>query len=201
MGDAARTLPGDQLTLRDRLSRLTFKDACGLLGSQGRQLIQNNANTWAISVQDDVHLGDDLLRVRFPAAPGVAPAITTITLMAEARHRLHVHCNQCETLCDHLGATFSLVLEEKLAMGLAELPPEREPVVSQSDEDLVERALSERAERARTEKMKVKSADPQTPTPDWESPLADLQAPPGALPTPLAGLETPFADWETSFPD
>ncbi len=167
MGNAPRTLPGDQLTLRDRLSRLTFKDACTLLGSQGRQLIQNNANTWAISVQDDVYLGDDLLRVNFPATPDVAAAITTITLMAEARNRLHVHCNQCETVCDHLGATFSLILEEKLAMGLAELPPEREPVVSLSDKDLVDRALSERAERARTEKMKVKSADPETPWADY----------------------------------
>lgn len=164
---ADKVLPSDQLTLKDRLSRLSFKEACKLLGPQGQQLIQSNANAWTVSIQDDVYFGDDLLRVRFPVKPDSAPAIVTITLKADARHRLHYRCDRCETACDHVGATFSLILEEKTALGLAEPPPEREPVESLTEEDLVKQALAERAERARTEKMKIRSGDPQKPWTDY----------------------------------
>ncbi|MBY0528274.1 MAG: DEAD/DEAH box helicase family protein [Gemmataceae bacterium] len=154
-----KVVPSDRLSLKDRLSRLTFLDACKLLGAQGKQLIQSNANTWTIDIADDVHLGDDLLRVRLAATPGHAPAIVTITLMAAARQRLHYRCDQCEMACDHVGAVFSLILEEKTALGLAAPPPERQPVASIAEDDLVERALLDRQQRARDEKMTVKSAD------------------------------------------
>ena len=162
-----KVLPSDRLSLKDRLSRLTFTDACKLLGEQGRKLIQSNANVWPIKIPDDVHVGDDLLRVRFPAEPGSSPPIVTITLMAAARQRLHYRCNQCEMACDHVGAVFSLILEEKTALGLAAPPPEREPVESLADEDLVEKALADRAQRAREEKMMVKSSDPKRPWTDY----------------------------------
>ncbi len=60
------------------------------------------------------------------------------------------------------GAAFSLILEEKLALGLSAPPPERQPVESLSDEELVKQAIEERAERARTEKMQLKSMDKDT---------------------------------------
>jgi ERCC4-related helicase len=161
---AVKVLPSDQLSLKDRLSRLTFKDACKLLGENGQKLIQSNANAWSISIPDDVYLGSDLLRVSFPQTDGV---IVTITLMAEARQRLHFRCNRCETACDHVGAVFSLILEEKTALGLAAPPPERQPVESLTEEDLVQFALRDRAQRARDEKMKVKSADPEQPWTDY----------------------------------
>ena len=160
-------LPSDRLSLKDRLSRLTFVDACKLLGTQGRQLIQANANTWTLNIQEDVYLGDDLLRVRFPAEPGSPQAIVTITLMAAARKRLHFRCDHCETVCNHIGAVFSLILEEKTALGLAAPPPEREPVESVSEDDLVERAFADRQQRAREEKMTVKSADADRPWTDY----------------------------------
>src|SRR5438045_1684285 len=96
----AKVRPSDRLSLKDRLSRLTFVEAWKLLGAQGRQLIQSNANNWTIDIEEDVHLGDDLFRVRFPSEG----AIVTITLMAAARQRLHIRCDQCETVCDHVGA-------------------------------------------------------------------------------------------------
>lgn len=160
-------LPSDRLSLKDRLSRLTFVDACKLLGTQGRQLIQSNANTWTLNIQEDVHLGDDLLRVRFPAEQGSPAAIVTITLMATARKRLHYRCDHCETVCNHIGAVFSLILEEKTALGLAAPPPEREAVESLSENDLVERALADRQQRAREEKMTVKSANTDRPWTDY----------------------------------
>jgi superfamily II DNA or RNA helicase len=164
---STKVLPSDRLSLRDRLSRLTFLDACKLLGTQGRQLIQRNANAWPITIPDDVHVGDDLFRVKFPGYGGEEPAIVTLTSMAEARQRIHYCCDQCETACDHVGAAFSLILEEKTALGLAAPPPERKPVASLAEEDLVAQALADRAQRAREEKMTVLAAEPAQPWTDY----------------------------------
>ena len=60
------TRPSGQLSLKDRLSRLNFTDACKLLGPGGAKLIQKGANLWDIKVDDDVFLGEDLFRVSFP---------------------------------------------------------------------------------------------------------------------------------------
>jgi hypothetical protein len=150
------------LTLRDRLSRLDFLHACKLLGEQGKKLIQQGGRH-EFKLPDDVYLGDDLFRVR------VDEAIVTITRMAEARERLHWHCDRCQSACYHAGAAFALVLEEKTTLGLAAPPPEkrRVPIESLAEDDLVARALAERRERARTEKMKVQSADPDHPWTDY----------------------------------
>ncbi len=162
----AAVKPSGKLTLRDKLSRLSFLQACKLLGPEGRKLIQLGAKR-EYNLAEDVFLGDDLFRQRFPAPGGGEPVIATITLMAQARDRLHWHCDHCEGACDHVGAAFSLILEEKTALGLAAPPPERKPVESLSEEALVKLALDERAERARSEKMKVVAADPQRPWTDY----------------------------------
>jgi superfamily II DNA or RNA helicase len=54
-----------------------------------------------------------------------------------------------------------LILEEKLALGLAIPPPDKAPLETLSEEQLVQRALEERAERVRQEKMSLESADPE----------------------------------------
>lgn len=154
-----------QLTLRDRLSRLTFEQACKLLGPQGRKLIPLGA-MWECNPAEDVYFQGDLFRLRLPRASG-DPVNATITLMAEARDRLHWRCDHCESACEHVGAAFSLILEEKTALGLAAAPPERKPVESLSDEAVIQRALDERAERARSERFKVVAADPAQPWTDY----------------------------------
>jgi len=165
---ATTTRPGDKLSLRDRLSRLTFTDACKLLGPEGGKLIRQSANRWDIKIDRDVHLGDDLFRLRFPGEfVDGRPVVVTITLMAEARQRLHWNCTACHGVCEHVGAAFSLLLEEKLALGLAAPPKPRVPVESLDEDALVARALEERAERARTEKMAVRSGDPARPWADY----------------------------------
>src|SRR5262245_13119465 len=136
----------DKLTLRDRLSRLTFEQACKLLGPQGRKLIQLGAMR-DYSLAEDVYLQGDLFRMRFPAATGNELTTVTITLMAEAKDRLHWRCDHCGQACEHVGAALSLILEEKTALGLAAPPPERKPVESLSEEAAVEQALFQRAER------------------------------------------------------
>ncbi len=164
----AKVLPSGRLSLKDRLSRLTFSEACALLGPEGRQLIQRHANAWDFKLRDDVFLGPDLFRLRFPndSVDG-APLVVTITLMAEVRNRLHFCCNRCRQACEHVGAAFSLILEEKLALGLAAPPKPREPIESLAEDELLRRALAERAERARTEKMSVKTMDAKRPWTDY----------------------------------
>jgi hypothetical protein len=164
----AKTLPGSKLTLKDRLSRLTFLDACKLLGPQGKKLIQQSGNAWDFKIEEDVFLGEDLFRLRVPGEfDGDQPVVVTITLMAEVPQRLCWNCTGCESACAHAGAALGLILDEKMALGLAAPPKPRVPVESLGEEDLVKRALAERAERARFEKMKVQSADPSLPWTDY----------------------------------
>jgi SNF2-related domain/Helicase conserved C-terminal domain len=162
------TRPRGQLTLRDRLSRLTFLDACKLLGPSGAKLIQKGGNLWDIKIADDVFLGDDLFRLRLPEKTrGGQPLTVSITLMSEAKQRLHWNCSQCFHACEHVGAALSLILEDKLALGLAAPPTPRVPIESLDEEELVAKALAERQERARLEKMAVRSADNERPWTDY----------------------------------
>jgi superfamily II DNA or RNA helicase len=163
-----KTLPSAKLTLKDKLSRLTFSDACKLLGAEGRKLIPKNANTWEFVVDEHVFLGDDLFRLTFPGEyDDGQPIIVTITLMAEAKHGLHWNCTKCDTACAHAGAAFSLILEQKMALGLAAPPKPRIPVESLDEQTLLDTAMADRRERARTEKMKVVSSDPSKPWTDY----------------------------------
>ncbi len=142
-----------ELTLKDRLSRLTFPQACKLLGPEGAKLI-GLGGKHEIELDERVHLGGDLFRLSFD------DAVVTITTMAEARQRLNWNCTSCSGACEHVGAAFSLILEEKTALGLAAAPPERVPVGSLSEEALIRQAIAERQERAKLEKMNVRSVQP-----------------------------------------
>jgi superfamily II DNA or RNA helicase len=167
MTTAIRTRPAAKLSLKDRLSRLTFLEACKLLGPQGKDLIQRSGNQWDFELAEDVYFRGDLFRLRFPESVNGQPLTVTITLMAEAKNRLHWRCSGCEGACSHVGAAFSLILEEKMLLGLAEPPKPRTPIESLPEKDLVARALAERAERAKVEKMSVESADPSRPWTDY----------------------------------
>ncbi len=164
---AAKVLPSNRLTLKDRLSRLTFTDACKMLGAEGKALIQRHANKWDLDVQEDVHLDNDAFQVDFPANPGEARVQATLTLSPEGRNSVVCRCSACGPACEHLAAVLSLVLEEKTALGLAAPPKERLPVESLAEEDLVKQALADRAQRAREEKMSIKPADAEQPWTDY----------------------------------
>ncbi len=154
------TKASHRLTLKDRLSRLNFTQACKLLGAEGRQLIQRGGK-FEIDLEEQVCLEGDLFRVEFD------DAIVTIALMADAKDRLHWNCTTCQWPCEHAGAAFSLLLEEKTALGLAAPPPERIPVESLGEDELIRRALTEREERSRKEKFKLQSRDPLKPWTDY----------------------------------
>jgi hypothetical protein len=146
------TKPSPDLTLFDTLSRLTFARAAKLLGPNGNRLIAEGGK-FDIDLTTQVKFDRDKFRLTLDGA------VVRLNLSPAVRHRLEWHCNACEVPCDHAGAAFSLILEEKLALGLAEAPPERAPAESVSEEALVAQALAERAERARTEKMRLTSVD------------------------------------------
>jgi hypothetical protein len=147
------TKPSSELTLFDTLSRLTFVRATKLLGADGNQLLAAGGK-YDIDIMAQVKLDPDRFRL------AIDSTTVTLALNPAMRNRLEWRCDTCDVPCEHAGAAFSLILEEKLALGLADTPPEREPVESQSEEALVARALAEREERARTEKMRITSLDP-----------------------------------------
>jgi len=149
-----------ELTLKDRLSRLTFIQACKILGSEGKRWLTQGGK-FEIILNEHVFLGNDLFRLTLP------DAIVTITLMASARDRLHWNCTACSQLCEHVGAAFSLILEDKMALGLAAPPPERKPVESLNEDELVHVAIEERRERAKTEGMKLRAVNGHGPWTDY----------------------------------
>jgi len=140
------------ITLKDRLSHLTYRQACKHLGPNGEKLIIQGGK-YDIDIAGQVFLEKDRCLLDLPEAK------VSIRLDPEKPRQLKSRCNACETVCEHLGAAFSLVLEEKLALGLAAPPPERQPIESLSDAALIKQALAEREERARTEKMRIRSVN------------------------------------------
>jgi hypothetical protein len=142
----------DMNNLKDKLSHLTYREACKLLGPEGEQLIRAGGKC-DIEIGENVVLREDFLRVP------VEEAVVTMTLSPEKPKRLKFGCNICSTLCEHVGAVFSLILEEKLSLGLSAPPPERRPAEGLTDGALIKQAIEERLERAKTERMRLKSMD------------------------------------------
>ena len=145
--------PSNQLTLKDRLSRLTFRQAVRLLGEEGEKLIYAGGR-YEFDLQDQVTLTDEQFELRLPEGRA------TIELDPAARDKLRLSTSEDGFRNPLMGAALSLILEEKLALGLARAPKERVPIEALSEAELVERALAEREERAQNEKMTVRSEEP-----------------------------------------
>ncbi len=157
-----------QLTLKDKLSRLSFVQAQKLLGPKGAHWLALGGKI-DIDTAAQVRLTDESCRVTFPGAGAKAdPLVVRVALHPGYRDRLQVGCNRSgdEALL-HQGATLALILEEKTSLGLAAAPIEDTPWELLSEEALESRALLEREKRASEEKMTVKSADSTTPWTDY----------------------------------
>jgi superfamily II DNA or RNA helicase len=148
------------LTLRDRLSHLSFLPACKLLGERAKALLREGG-ALDVDPSEQVTLSDDRFVLRLPEAQ------VAIELSDESPMRLRVRCSACREACVHAGAAVSLVLEEKLALGLAAPPRERVPVESLDERTLIRQALEERAERARSERMRMTPSRPTIPWMDF----------------------------------
>lgn len=164
---APLTRPG-KLTFQDRLGRLTYHQACKLLGDDGVKLLRSVAGTWTIDAERDVYLGGDLFRLRLTdheLAAGYATVV--ITQMTGRKGELLLRCDQCETACRHAAATLDFLLNDKLLLGLSAPPDESVPLELLTADELQQRALDERRQRASAEKMKVRSSDPSQPWTDY----------------------------------
>jgi len=140
-----------EITLKDRLSRLTYTRACRLLGPEGARLIRQGGSFDIDMAENRVCLDDE----RFTLS--INGSFVTIS---HENGRLDFNCSSCQSACHHAGAAFSLILEEKTLLGLAKPPVKRTPAESLGEEDLVNRALEDRRERAAKERMEIRSIDP-----------------------------------------
>ncbi|MFB3905594.1 MAG: SWIM zinc finger family protein [Acidobacteriota bacterium] len=132
-------------TLKDKLSRLDLVRAGRLLGSDGEALIREGGKR-EIDF-DSVELTENRMTLRLP------DATVQLFLDVAARNRINWRCSSCRSACEHVGAALSLVLEEKTALGLAAPPLMKTPLELLSDEQVVERLLTERRQRALSEPM------------------------------------------------
>ncbi len=141
--------------LRDRLAHLNYRQACKLLGPKGPKLIREGGRM-DIDPEAQVNLGVDTLTLKLNGLKA------QIRLDNRKPGHLAFACSQCRGVCEHVGAAFSLVLEEKLSLGLAAPPEEKQSGKSLdvSEQDLIEKALEERLERVRKEKIRIAPSEP-----------------------------------------
>lgn len=154
------TKPERKMTLRDKLSRLSYLQAVKLLGDQGKQLIRQGGQ-FEIDLEQQVYFRGDLFQLKIPFDSDGNSANASLTMMAESRNRLKWNCTRCNGPCEHVGAALSLILEEKMLLGLSKPPAERVPIESLSEEELVTQAIADRTTRAKEEKFQLKSATPK----------------------------------------
>ena len=138
-------------SLKDVLSHLTFRKACKLLGPDQASGSIRAGGRYDIDIDAQVTFRDDSFRFR------IGTALVVLTLDDTAEQALRIRCNRCAEPCIHQGAALSLVLEDKVALGLAAPPPQRVPVENLSGEELIQQAIEERRERASNEKMQFTS--------------------------------------------
>lgn len=138
--------------LKDLLGRLTYEEACALLGKEGELLLQKGGR-WDIRIENQVELSKDQflldlgdIRVGI-SAPKNGPDQPPV-----------LYCSRCLNPCVHMGAALALILEEKSALGLA--GPSNEPPVSLAEQDMTRRALADRRARAQSEPMTMLAAEP-----------------------------------------
>lgn len=150
-----------------RLAQLTVHQAIQLLGDDGQKLIRESRK-FEFDIESSVYLGESLLRVRVPdaeLASGVANV--TIQMLPTRKRELKLQCDQCELPCAHGGAAVSVLLEDKLLLGLSAPPDETVPSELLTPKELEKRVLDERQQRAAATDMQVRSLDTSTPWCDY----------------------------------
>lgn len=155
-----------RIGIRDRLGQLTYRGACRLMGDEDGEARLRQGGRFEIQFPGDVILGGDTLRVPDLDIPS-QQAIVTIVEMTSKPKGLHLHCEQCETRCDHIAAVLSMVLDDKLTLGLSAPPDPSEPIENLTEDELLRRVLADREERAATEKMTLRSLSPDQPWADY----------------------------------
>ncbi len=161
-----RSKDSSKLTLRDRLSRLTFAQACKWLGKDGVRLMSRGARM-EIDPANQVLLDDDTLQVTFQRATAGA-VVLTLSRDPRGRDGVKWACSENEDAEMWGAAVLTFVLEEKVALGLA-APPEGKnaPWELMEESQMERRALAEREERAREERMTITRSEGDGPWRDY----------------------------------
>lgn len=136
------------MNLRDRLARLTLSQATKSLGPRGPALMKRGA-AWDLD-PSRARVSANVLRLTLPEA--------NVSLIEDhsAPAGFRSHCSACDSVCEHVAAALTLILEEKTALGLARKARDEVGVSELNEEELVKRELLRRADRAGNEPMRVK---------------------------------------------
>jgi hypothetical protein len=165
---AAKSRSRKKPSFRQRLGRLTVRQACNLLGDEGAKLMQHGRGEFEIDFDRDVYLGRDVFRVTITDHGLTDPtATTTLTIESGRRKSLLASCDQCSVPCAHQGAMLDYLMQAKTVLGLAMPPDESVPLEHLTEVELYRRAVDERKQRASSEKMTVRSTNRKTPWTDY----------------------------------
>ena len=140
------------MTLFERLSRLNHRQAVKLLGGNGEKLLIAGGKL-EIDITEQVTLAPNVFRLTLSDA--------TVSIVEDDRSvdKLRIICSSCSRHCEHIGAAFSLLLEEKTTLGLARPPADGTEPLDLTEAELVTRELMRRTDRAKKERMTAKPVD------------------------------------------
>lgn len=138
-------------TLKQLLSSLDYNKACELLGDGGEALLKKGG-LYEIDPSSQVSLGLHIFWLNL--------AEVSVTISSND-NKLISSCSECLLPCEHIGAAFSVILEEKEALELEEVSPYSDET---SGGELIKKALEIRQTRASKEDMALIHDD------EWISP-------------------------------
>src|SRR4030065_634304 len=84
------------ITLKDRLSHLTYREARKLLGPEGERLIRQGGK-YPIDIDEQITWGNNILKFN------LGEAIVTIFAVPEGPKPLRFACSECTIPCEHVG--------------------------------------------------------------------------------------------------
>lgn len=153
-----KTKSSAQLTLHDRLSRLTIQQAEKWLGPEGKRLLVEAGKEQLDINPADVSWPDDAT-FQVMLHPAGREVVVTLTQAraAAGRDGVRWHCSERDDAPAWVALVLAFVLDEKTTLGLAAPPPDEQdlPLELLDEAALERRALAEREQRAREEKMTV----------------------------------------------
>jgi len=158
------TRNSSKLTLKDKLSRLTYPQAVKLLGSDGAKML-SRGGAHDIDIEQQVRLTAKRIRLELFSPQ---QSIVTISLSDDAQQRLACRCSTCKGSCDHIAAALALILEEKTTLGLAVAPDTQLLRQGMSHHEIDALEIAAREKRAKSERMTVRSMDPDRLWTDYQ---------------------------------
>ncbi|MEZ6090124.1 MAG: hypothetical protein R3C05_19270 [Pirellulaceae bacterium] len=114
-----------RIGIRDRLGRLTYRGACRMMAtdSEDGPTRLRGGSRFDINIARDVHLGGDILRVNV-SDPNLDRGYAIVTIVEQTRQPsgLLTNCDQCQSRCEHTAAVLSMVLDDRMTLGLSAAP-------------------------------------------------------------------------------